>query len=499
MSIPRQMTVNCSKCGKPLTATVFESINTNYGESVANQIISGELFNVECPHCQFISHLEYDFLYHDLHHGAMVWVVHRTSPEYTSRIAEIRNIKSPPYKTLRIVEDINALKEKVSCLESGRDDRVVELCKVFTAVNLLSQHPDFVLRNVFYTAIDGKERLYFYDPDRNHQCCDLPQKVYDYLSELYFNSAYATQFDGNYAIVDYAWAKSILFSLIDTVSAVPPETTEHEDGKNNNSEQLICPYCDSELPGDSEFCQYCGKKIDDFKVAPVIAPVSTPTNIEKATSVKPNTSTTSNRSNAPASKLPEKWRIGIAIVLVLAILSVALNMYQYFSYQNNSATIVEQLNEANNTISSQKSEIDALEKEVSSQKRKINLQEQTITSQENNISSLDKKSKLYDSIVSGMKSGNAGYAASNFFASDSVIIVGKNETNRKFKLTANWSNGGSVYVDYSSNAAWVSFDKSEWSTSTQMTVHPKSEGVTIVTFSNSVDSRTFKVLIIVTG
>lgn len=203
MSIPRQMTVNCSKCGKPLTATVFESINTNFGENIANRIISGDLFNVECPHCHSISHLEYDFLYHDLHHGAMVWVVHRTSPEYISRITEIRDVKSHPYKTLRIVEDINALKEKVSCLESGRDDRVVELCKVFTAVNLLSQQPDFVLRNVFYTAIDGKERIYFYDPDGNHQCCDLPQKVYDYLSELYFSSTYVAQFDGNYAIVDY--------------------------------------------------------------------------------------------------------------------------------------------------------------------------------------------------------------------------------------------------------------------------------------------------------
>ena len=143
--------------------------------------------------------------------------------------------------------------------------------------------------------------------------------------------------------------------------------------------------------------------------------------------------------------------------------------------------------------------VNELEKEVASQNRSINLKQKEIDSQKSKISSLEKKASYYDAIIRGMQFGNTGYASSNFFASDSVIVVSKNEVNRKFKLTANWSSGGTVYVDYSSNAAVVSFDNDEWSTSTQMTVHPLSEGVTIVTFSNSVNSKTFKVLIIVTA
>lgn len=187
-----------------------------------------------------------------------------------------------------------------------------------------------------------------------------------------------------------------------------------------------------------------------------------------------------------------KNKIWSLLILAAIITSISLNAFQYSSYKNNIATVNEQLEAANNTITS-------LEKEVASQKRSINLKQKEIDSQKSKISSLEKKASYYDAIIRGMQFGNTGYASSNFFASDSVIVVSKNEVNRKFKLTANWSNGGTVYVDYSSNAAVVSFDNDEWSTSTQMTVHPLSEGVTIATFSNSVNSKTFKVLIIVTA
>lgn len=152
MSIPRKITVNCSKCNKPLPATVFESINSDFSDDVAQQIMSGDLFNVRCPHCQFTSHLEYDFLYHDLQHGAMVWVLHKKTQNYISKVNEIRSAQKPPYSTLRIVSNMNELKEKVSCLESMRDDRIIELYKVFSVYNLLSQRPNYAVSSAFFLS-----------------------------------------------------------------------------------------------------------------------------------------------------------------------------------------------------------------------------------------------------------------------------------------------------------------------------------------------------------
>lgn len=277
MSIPKRMTVNCSKCGKPLSVTVFESVNSDYSDDIAMQIMSGELFDVECPHCKFVSHLEYDVLYHDLRHGAMIWVVHENNSDYEKKVAEVRSTLIFPYKTLRIVHDMNALREKVYCLESNHDDRIIELCKVFFTYNLLAQQPDFDFRNAFFVSAGGKNLIYFYDHENNNMCCELPDKAYDYLKEMYYDSHYAAEFDSNYAIVDYEWAEQILNPLL---KGTGDASASNEDGEDNAEpaneesedievhinppqpiERKTCPECKATIPSDSAFCPKCGSAL----------------------------------------------------------------------------------------------------------------------------------------------------------------------------------------------------------------------------------------------
>ena len=306
MSLPRKMTVNCSKCGNPLTATVFESVNSDYAEDIAVQIMSGELFNVECPHCKHVSHLEYDILYHDIRHGAMIWVIHK-GPEYTSKISEVRATKTLPYKALRIVEDINALKEKVSCLEHGRDDRVIELCKVFVLANLLSQKSDFDFRNAFYSIITGKEIIHFYDNNGNSQCWEVNEETYTYIRDLYLNSEYAALFNKNYAIVDYKWAEDILIPLmkqeaskIESRNSKTISTTTTLPHKKELDK--TCPKCGSTLPADSDFCQYCGAKLVNTASTP--KPIKTAAPVSKVETPQPTK--TNQQSVASNSEIAKK-------------------------------------------------------------------------------------------------------------------------------------------------------------------------------------------------
>ena len=316
MSIPKKMTVKCSKCGAEIDVTVFESVNTDFAADITEQITSGDLFNAKCGKCGFVSHLEYDVLYHDVKHGAMIWVLHDTAPEYSDRVAELRNSANIlGYKTTRIVNNMNELRQKVACLENGRDDRIIELCKVFIAYNLLSKQPDFDFNNAFYTTFLGKERVFLYDKNGQELSCELTEDTYSLLCEMYYNSEYASAFEGYYALVDYDWAESILQPLL-------KREAERIDAKNaakaavtNNTapaeKKVVCPKCKQELPKDSLFCHFCGTNLED-------AAQSSAKNIPKETNIAsaPMIHTLNHSVKVKKSK---KKAIIITVIICLAI------------------------------------------------------------------------------------------------------------------------------------------------------------------------------------
>ena len=77
MSLPKEINIRCPKCGRMNPVTVFESINTDYAPDIAKRIMNGDIFKAVCPECGYISHLEYDILYNDIPHKAMIWVLHQ--------------------------------------------------------------------------------------------------------------------------------------------------------------------------------------------------------------------------------------------------------------------------------------------------------------------------------------------------------------------------------------------------------------------------------------
>lgn len=177
-------------------------------------------------------------------------------------------------------------------------------------------------------------------------------------------------------------------------------------------------------------------------------------------------------------KLSKKW-LATAVCLSIVFLGlIALNVYQYITVSE----LTETVDNLNSTISEK---------------------DKQIKSKDSKISSLTDDAENFQNIVDAAEHGSLGYASNNFHSSESIIVVGENEQNRHITLTAYWSNGGNVSVDYNwysgeySPSAYVDFDQDSWSTTTTMSIEPRHAGVVVVTFSNDVDSRTFDVIIVV--
>ena len=292
---------------------------------------------------------------------------------------------------------------------------------------------------------------------------------------------------------------------------------------------MKCEKCGMMLPDDSEFCQYCGSPITP---SPISVQIETPSAnkplIEQepaqSSPVEPNKDPVVVSKNSDFESVAENGhsadthtakehkntrakRIVVVLIIAVSIIALAaLNVIQYVSHRDLRKRLSEkdssiaELTAANDdlsrinseqrdTIQSQQATIDdqttqlsAKDKEISQKNTKISSQESTISTQKNKISSLQTKADSYDSISSALKSGNIGYAASNFNCSQSIILVKKGET-KKITLTANWTNGGTVSLSFSNYAASVDFDQNTWSYSTTLSIKGNSPGVSVVAFS----------------
>lgn len=139
MSIINEALAPCSKCGQQHKVIIYKSINTADNPELKAKVADGSLFLWECPHCGQMNLARYETLYHDPEGKLMVWLIPAGEISEAQMQAITMHTKAMGGYTLRRVNDMGTLMEKVLIAEAGLDDIVLEMCKYVTKLEMLQK------------------------------------------------------------------------------------------------------------------------------------------------------------------------------------------------------------------------------------------------------------------------------------------------------------------------------------------------------------------------
>ncbi len=167
MSIINETMAPCSKCGEQHKVIVYRSINVADNPELKAKVKDGSLFLWECPHCGQVNLAKYETLYHDPAAKVMFWLVPQGEISESQMQAITMHTKAMGGYTLRRVNDMGTLMEKVLIADAGLDDVVLEMCKYVTKLEMVqksvgAEQKDEFMASVFHfykAEGEGDERV----------------------------------------------------------------------------------------------------------------------------------------------------------------------------------------------------------------------------------------------------------------------------------------------------------------------------------------------------
>jgi len=192
MAVYHPITVKCD-CGNSLTVQLADSINVKRSPEAREKILRGELHRAACPACNRQMTVEKPFYYTDLSRNAFFRVSPRGErhlwKKASAQLEQAANffpnaISKSDERTLRVVFGMDELREKLVAQDSGLDDRLVELLKVF----LIYEHPVLLRRARLRLILDEvtEESCEFtasYEHHPQQFRLKMPREIVDGLAE----------------------------------------------------------------------------------------------------------------------------------------------------------------------------------------------------------------------------------------------------------------------------------------------------------------------------
>jgi len=149
--------VSCPKCKEFNNFKLQTSVNITDNKKVRDDILNGKFFIKKCQNCETEMTIEYPFIYHDSVNRFMIYYLPEIRDKDINEINEkIKTSDSINEEikftySMRIVGDLESLKEKIYIFENGKNDITLELYKTLVISSLRDSHPEFIPYDILYT------------------------------------------------------------------------------------------------------------------------------------------------------------------------------------------------------------------------------------------------------------------------------------------------------------------------------------------------------------
>lgn len=197
--------VSCSHCHATTEAEIRQSINVALDPSLKARVRDGSLFIWECPYCGTRNLLRYQTLYHDPDTRLMIWLL--PAGEQPPKAVE-EAVKDLEGYTLRRVQEVGDLIEKVNIHDAGLEDTVLEMCKWVTRRELAEKNPEAATAALRFLRTEGADNdlVLAFPLGGQMQVVNVGFHVYEDARGILLRNPAVKPSEG-FALVDSAWTE----------------------------------------------------------------------------------------------------------------------------------------------------------------------------------------------------------------------------------------------------------------------------------------------------
>ena len=194
----------CSGCGANHQANVYPLINVSDNPDLKAKVLDGTLFVWECPVCGRANLARYTTLYHDPEQKLLILLSDGNPDNEQALVKAFAQSGETEGYTARLVNATGDLIEKVKIFEAGLDDRVIEMCKYVTCMEMGSEQ---ALKFFRMDGADGDITL-TYPHSRQMEMVNIGFNVYSDCERILRRNPQMSEGSSGLVKVDQEWIAS---------------------------------------------------------------------------------------------------------------------------------------------------------------------------------------------------------------------------------------------------------------------------------------------------